>query len=272
MRFTVDPELELFAESVRGAIGGWEAPLEPAFGVWQDDRDDALAARLEAVGWSELWSDPALLGPAVAGGSSSAGPWRRSVSSTTRPSAAPLAIDGRVRHGEGRVEGGEREATLDGTGTVRGVPAGRVARSRAVAGVGSRHARLPRGPRRRCAGQGGRARPFARAIRSPALCVARRAGPARRRSACARRPGPLRLGRSGARRGLPGGDPRLGRRCLSRGDRARPAGSRRRRLRSRGRHPSLLPAREERAGVGAMRCCRRCPRSDGWGSIVTHPS
>ncbi len=35
----------------------------------------------------------------------------------------PLAVGGRVRHGEGRVEGGEREPTLDGTGTLRGVEA-----------------------------------------------------------------------------------------------------------------------------------------------------
>jgi len=35
----------------------------------------------------------------------------------------PLAVGGRVRHGESRVEGGEREPTLDGTGTLRGVGA-----------------------------------------------------------------------------------------------------------------------------------------------------
>jgi len=121
MRFTVDPELELFAESVRGAIGSWEAPLEPAFGTWQDDRDGALAARLAAVGWGELWADPALLGPAVAGGIELG----RAVAPLCLVDDAtlggPLGMDGRVRHGAGRVDGGEREPTLDGTGTVRRV-------------------------------------------------------------------------------------------------------------------------------------------------------
>jgi hypothetical protein len=121
LRFTTDHELELFAESVRGALGSWQAPLEPVFGGWQDDRDDALAARLATVGWRELWTDPALLGAAVAGGIELG----RAVAPLSLVDDAtlggPLAIDGRVRHGEGRVEGGEREPTLDGTGTVRGV-------------------------------------------------------------------------------------------------------------------------------------------------------
>ena len=80
------------------------------FGTWQDDRDDALAARLAAVGWAELWMDPALLGPAVAGGvelGRAAG--ATLPSSTTQTLGGPLGIDGRVRHGEGRVDGGERE-------------------------------------------------------------------------------------------------------------------------------------------------------------------
>ena len=123
MRFTTEPELELFAESVRGALAGWEAPLEPVFGQWQDDRDDALAARLAAVGWDELWSDPELLGPAVAGGFELG----RAVAPLCLLDEAtlgtPLAVGGRVRHGAGRVEGGEREPTLDGTGTVRGIEA-----------------------------------------------------------------------------------------------------------------------------------------------------
>ena len=123
MRFTIDPELELFAESVRGAIGEWEAPLEPVFGVWQDDRDDALAARLDAVGWADLWTSPELLRPAVAGGIELG----RAVAPLCLVEEAtlggPLGLDGRVRHGEGRVEGGEREATLDGTGTLRDVAA-----------------------------------------------------------------------------------------------------------------------------------------------------
>jgi len=121
VRFTVEPELELFAESVRGALAGWEAPVEPVFGEWQDDRDDALAARLAEIGWAELWSDPELLGPAVAGGIALG----RAVAPLCLVDDAtlggPLALGGRVRHGEGRVEAGEREPTLDGTGTLRGV-------------------------------------------------------------------------------------------------------------------------------------------------------
>ena len=88
MRFTIEPELELFAESVRGALAGWEAPVEPVFGEWQDDRDDALAARLAEIGWGELWSDPDLLGPAVAGGIElGTGLSRPCASSTRRRSA-----------------------------------------------------------------------------------------------------------------------------------------------------------------------------------------
>lgn len=121
MRFTTEPELELFAESVRGALAGWEAPLEPVFGEWQDDRDDALAAKLTEVGWGGLWSDPELLGPAVAGGIELG----RAVAPLCLVDEAtlgvPLAVAGRIRHGEGKVGGGEREPTLDGTGTLRGV-------------------------------------------------------------------------------------------------------------------------------------------------------
>ena len=68
MRFAIDSDLELFAASIAGALGGWESPLEPVFGEWQDDRDDDLSARLASVGWAELWGAPDLLGPAVAGG------------------------------------------------------------------------------------------------------------------------------------------------------------------------------------------------------------
>lgn len=121
MRFELEPEVQLFAESMRSALAGWEAPLEPEFGVWQDDRDDALAARLEALGWSELWTDAALLGPTVAGGielGRVVAPLSLVDEATL---GAPLAVGGRVRHGEGRVVGGEREPTLDGTGTLRGV-------------------------------------------------------------------------------------------------------------------------------------------------------
>jgi len=121
MRFTTEPELELFAESVRGAIAGWEAPLEPVFGEWQDDRDDALAERLAAVGWGELWSDPELLGPAVAGGIELGRAVAPLCLVDEATLGAPLAISGRVRHATGRVEDGEREPTLDGTGTLRGI-------------------------------------------------------------------------------------------------------------------------------------------------------
>ena len=121
MRFTIEPELELFAESVRGALEGWEAPLEPVFGEWQDDRDDDLAGRLAEVGWAELWVDPDLLGPAVAGGIE-LGRAVAPLSLVDEPTlGVPLSIGGRVRHGEGRVEGGEREPTLDGSGTLKGV-------------------------------------------------------------------------------------------------------------------------------------------------------
>lgn len=121
MRFTIEPELELFAESVRGALAGWEAPVEPVFGEWQDDRDDALAARLAEIGWGELWSNPDLLGPAVAGGIELGRACAPLCLVDEATLGIPLALGGRVRHGEGQVAGGEREPTLDGTGTLRGV-------------------------------------------------------------------------------------------------------------------------------------------------------
>jgi hypothetical protein len=121
MTFEVAPELQLFAESVRNGLAGWEAPLDPAFGTWQDDRDDALAARLTETGWADLWSEPGLLAPAVAGGielGRAVAPLSL-VDETTLGS--PLCIAGRMRHGFGRVDGGVREPTLDGTGTLRGI-------------------------------------------------------------------------------------------------------------------------------------------------------
>jgi len=121
MRFTTEPELELFAGSVRGALSGWEAPLEPVFGEWQDDRDDELAARLAEIGWGELWSDPELLGSAVAGGIELGRAVAPLCLLDEATLGAPLAVGGRVRHGAGRIEGGEREPTLDGTGTLRGI-------------------------------------------------------------------------------------------------------------------------------------------------------
>jgi hypothetical protein len=123
MRFTVDRELELFAESVRAALAGWEAPLEPVLGEWQDDRDDELAERLAAIGWDDLGASPDLLGAVVAG----AIELGRAVAPLSLVDEAtlgqPLQVGDRVRHGEGRVEG-VREATLDGEGTLRDVPGG----------------------------------------------------------------------------------------------------------------------------------------------------
>jgi len=123
VRFTIDPELELFAESVQAALAGWEAPLEPVFGEWQDDRDDALAERLRAVGWHDLGADPDLLGAIVAGGVELG----RAVAPLSLLDEAtlgePLRAGGRARHGDGRLEG-THEATLDGTGTLRDVPPG----------------------------------------------------------------------------------------------------------------------------------------------------
>lgn len=138
MRFELDPGLRLFAESVRGALAGWQAPLEPVFGRWQDDRDGALAARLREIGWSSLWVSPELLGPAVAGGIELG----RVVAPLSLVDDAtlggPLVLDGRARHGAGVIEGGEPEATLDGSGTLRhveGAPPGDRARLRAWGAV-----------------------------------------------------------------------------------------------------------------------------------------
>ena len=65
MRFTVAPELELFAESVRGVLADWSPLPETVLGEWADSRDDDLAARLEALGWAELWVDAELLGAKI---------------------------------------------------------------------------------------------------------------------------------------------------------------------------------------------------------------
>lgn len=111
----------LFAESVRAAVGGWEPPLEPVFGTWWDERDDALARRLDEVGWARLWDDPALLAPAVAGGVELGRAVAPLCLVDEATLGAPLGVEGRVRHGEGRVEGGVPEPTLDGTGTLREV-------------------------------------------------------------------------------------------------------------------------------------------------------
>lgn len=136
MRFGVSDELRLFAESVRDAIGGWEAAREPELGTWQDDRDEALAARLAAVGWSELWADEELLGAVVAGGVELGRAVAPLCLVDDATLGAPLWVDGRARHGLGaaafavpRAGAGlalatpssepVREPTLDGSGGVR---------------------------------------------------------------------------------------------------------------------------------------------------------
>jgi hypothetical protein len=136
VRFEVADELALFAESVRGAIGDWEAPREPELGEWQDDRDDALAARLAAAGWSELWAGDELLGAVVAGGVELGRAAAPACVIDEATLGAPLWVDGRARHGRHaaslavpRRAGGlglgppssdaRAEGTLDGSGTVR---------------------------------------------------------------------------------------------------------------------------------------------------------
>ena len=103
------------------------------FGEWADDRDDELAERLAALGWAELWGDPALLGPAVAGAlelGRAVAPLHLVDEATL---GAPLAVGSRVRHGRVRAalalqDGGlapadltdaAPEPALDATGTVR---------------------------------------------------------------------------------------------------------------------------------------------------------
>jgi hypothetical protein len=134
MRFNVAPEPALVAESVQGALAGWEAPVEPALAEWQDDRDDTLAARLRAGGWEGLWRGPELLGPAVAGGVELGRAIAPLCLVDEATLGAPLAVDGRVRHGEGAREAAlvsatgvslvtiaepVREAAVDGSGTIR---------------------------------------------------------------------------------------------------------------------------------------------------------
>lgn len=136
MRFEVTEEHRTFAQSVRAAIADWEAPREPELGTWQDDRDRALDARLAAVGWSELWSDGELVGPAVAGARELGRAVAPVCAIDEATLGAPLWVDGRARHGAEthvfavpRAGGGlglarpvaelAPEPTLDGSGTVR---------------------------------------------------------------------------------------------------------------------------------------------------------
>jgi len=136
MRFDATDDLRLFAESLRAAIGDWEPPREPELGGWQDDRDDALATRLVAAGWSELWASSDLLGPTVAGGLELGRAVAPACLIDEVTLGAPLAVAGRARHGlrarslalplrrNGLALGtptseARPELTLDGSGTVR---------------------------------------------------------------------------------------------------------------------------------------------------------
>jgi hypothetical protein len=135
MRLTLTAEERLFAESVRAAIGGWQPAREPDLGAWLDDRDDALAERLAAAGWTELWNDASLLGVAVAGGVE-LGRAAAPVCLVDEPTlGGALAVSDRARHGArarrvavplrggglglADTQGGEPEPTLDGSGTLR---------------------------------------------------------------------------------------------------------------------------------------------------------
>ena len=138
MRFEIAPELELFAESIRGVLGGWEPLQETVLGEWADSRDDDLAAQLADLGWAGLWADPELLGPTVAGAfelGRVVAPLHLADEATL---GAPLAVGARVRHGEGRPEAafatgggalglgplgeGAREPSLDSVGTLLVAP------------------------------------------------------------------------------------------------------------------------------------------------------
>jgi uncharacterized membrane protein (UPF0136 family) len=134
VRFETAAELRLFADSVRGAVGGWEPPREPDFGTWWDEHDEGLAVRLAEVGWDGLWTDGELLGAAAAGGfelGRALAPLSLVDGATL---GAALGVAGRARHvgasggmvahvgasGVILASAAEpaREATLDGTGTV----------------------------------------------------------------------------------------------------------------------------------------------------------
>ena len=136
MRFTIDPELELFAESVRARSGGGRRRSSRSSGSGRTTVTTTSRPGSPSVGWAELWADPDLLGPAVAGGIELGRAVAPLCLVDEATLGAPLAIGGRVRHGEGRVEGGEREPTLDGTGTLRGV-AGRCLSTPSGSGPGA---------------------------------------------------------------------------------------------------------------------------------------
>lgn len=134
MRFSATTEVALFAESIAGAIGGFEGPLEPTFGDWWDERDDELAARLAEVGWERLWVDEELL-PMIVAGAIELGRVAAPICLLDEATlGVPLGLGTRVRHGVGRHECAtipaarvvgiasytvdKLEATLDGAGTV----------------------------------------------------------------------------------------------------------------------------------------------------------
>lgn len=135
MTFDVPAEFELFAETVRAAIADWTPPREPDLSEWQDDRDDALAARVAEAGWSELWAGQELLGAVVAGGIELGRVAAPACLVDEATLGAPLCVEGRARHGRHatalavpRHGGGlalgppateaRPEPTLDGSGTV----------------------------------------------------------------------------------------------------------------------------------------------------------
>jgi alkylation response protein AidB-like acyl-CoA dehydrogenase len=136
VRFQVSDEHRLFAESVRAAIGDWEAPREPELGAWQDDRDEALGARLAEAGWTELWAGEELLGAVVAAGLELGRAVAPACVVDESTLGAPLLVGGRARHALGAStlalplpraglalcapsSEARPEPTLDGSGTVR---------------------------------------------------------------------------------------------------------------------------------------------------------
>jgi hypothetical protein len=120
VRFRVDEEHRQFAESVRAAVADWTPPLEPVLASWQDDRDDALAARLSAAGWAELWHGSELRGAVVAGGIELGRAVAPLCLLDEATLGAPLWIDGRARHGR---DARSLAAPLGGGGLALGPPA-----------------------------------------------------------------------------------------------------------------------------------------------------
>jgi len=136
VRFAPEPEIELFAASVRGVVSGWK-PLTGEIGEWRDERDDGLAARLAELGWAELWAGPELLGPTVAG-AVELGRALAPLHLVDEPTlGAPLGVGTRARHAHGRSHvvlaapasglvlvpcaAGSREPALDAVGTLVGL-------------------------------------------------------------------------------------------------------------------------------------------------------